>query len=514
MRVCAIIAMVICLLTVMSPVVHSVIFVSGSISRDEVWTPEKGPYIITGDTVIPFGRKLVIEEGTTVLFEKIDFWEPYGTTVRAELIVRGRLEVNGSLERPVIFAPNDSTFIGDWGGIVFDNADGYMRNCKVSHAETGISVLQGSFRLENITLENSFTGVRIDNGASLEILRSVIKQNNYGVDAGGNGKIQGCSLVNNSYGIYLRGPNEFLISHNEISSNTFGIYVEGEYGNTIIEKNDFNVEVNNYGIYISEGRIQSISYNNFYYDDLLDFDPTRELWYIQNFTPSNIDARNNYWDTTNTLLIDGFILDGKDMPGVGTVIYTPFLLSKVPDTFDAYNGIEEPGSGIGNEDLPLKLHVAPGSHLVSIPMLSIDVISSDVTCLACTIYEWDGNSYSLRHALDFLDYIPGTGFWIENSETVSIDFASLETPPTDSVSIRLSIGWNLVGCPVNKNFDIFDLRVVTDTNTYDFYDAVDAGILEGFWEYDGDYILSLEIKPWVGYWIKAHEECELVFSLQ
>lgn len=414
MRSCAILAMAIVLLMVVSSVAQSAVYISGSLSRDAVWTQDKGPYIITGDTVVPFGRTLVIEEGTSVLFDKIDYWEPNGTTVRAELVVRGRLEVDGSLESPVVFAPNDSTFIGDWGGIVLDNADGYMRNCMIAYAETGISVMQGSFRVEGITFENCFTGIRIDNNASPEILSSVIKHNNYGIDAAGGGRVQGCSLSRNSYGVYLRESNELLISHNEISSNTFGIYVEGVYGNTTIANNDFNVEVNNYGIYIAEGRIQGINYNNFYYDDLLDFDPTRELWYIQNFTPANIDARNNHWDTTNTLLIDGFILDSKDMPGVGTVIYTPFLLSKVPDTFDSYNGTEQPGDDIGNGDIPLSLSLVPGTHLVSIPVLSIDISNSAVDFVGSTVYEWDGNSYTVRDTLELSRYIPGTGFWIEN----------------------------------------------------------------------------------------------------
>jgi hypothetical protein len=116
MRSCAILVMAIVLLMVVSSVAQSAVYISGSLSRDAVWTQDKGPYIITGDTVVPFGRTLVIEEGTSVLFDKIDYWEPNGTTVRAELVVRGRLEVDGSLESPVVFAPNDSTFIGDWGG--------------------------------------------------------------------------------------------------------------------------------------------------------------------------------------------------------------------------------------------------------------------------------------------------------------------------------------------------------------------------------------------------------------
>jgi hypothetical protein len=90
------------------PLVQGQSLVGGFLQEDRNWTPEGNPYRITEDLVVPPGKVLSIEAGTTV------FLEP-GVSIHVE----GSLVVTGRPGAPVSFAAWDCE---PWGGIVVQSS--------------------------------------------------------------------------------------------------------------------------------------------------------------------------------------------------------------------------------------------------------------------------------------------------------------------------------------------------------------------------------------------------------
>ncbi len=82
--------------------------VRGTISDDETWTAEEGPYRLTGDVTVSGSGSLTIEPGAIVLASE-----------NASIIVRGELRALGSADDPVRMLAYRCG--ENWGGIAFDD---------------------------------------------------------------------------------------------------------------------------------------------------------------------------------------------------------------------------------------------------------------------------------------------------------------------------------------------------------------------------------------------------------
>ncbi len=496
-------------------------YVSGTIYGDVQWDSSNSPYIVESDIVVPSGSSLTIGPGTTVIFEKISQFDPDGYSLRAELIIQGGLYVYGERQLPVVFKGEEGSSVGDWHGIVIESSDVYISDAHISYGQKGIDILSGSPEIKNSIIERCFTGIGIQSGAIPSITRNLMRNNNYGISWYGLGNVYGNRVVYNSYGIYIYEGAQATISYNEISANTFGIY--GDKAHAQISGNDFNVEINSYVIYINQAFSGYINNNNFYYDDELEFDPSRELWFVMNESSQNIDAKYNYWDTTNELLIEGYIYDKNNRQELGIVEYEPFLTSPEDQTFhwftDGASDFPDDG-GPGDNDLGDEgiFHVfMEGKNLVSIPAFKLLEQSSYVLGQAgVTFYLWVNGQYSNVEYLELDLYEPGTGFWMESQDSVTIELSGDYEELTEDIFIDLKPGWNLIGTPINKSFDVFlDIGVKHGGEVINMKDAARMGLVEGIWSDDnGGQELVYVMLPWKGYWIRSHVECKLVFLSQ
>jgi len=152
-------------------------------------------------------------------------------------------------------------------------------------------------------------------GASYtSIENNIIDSNSRGIYS--RGKISGNTIMNNtSVGIWGCG----IMTSNIIENNGHtGIHVG--YGDTLIQLN----RVVNNGVYAIEvnvpsGASVSIRMNNIYGGPGVEY-------YVRNHDDNDIDASNNYWGTTDTLLIDDKIYDYYDDIELGKVKYEPVAL--------------------------------------------------------------------------------------------------------------------------------------------------------------------------------------------
>ena len=109
--------------------------VQGKLVADGVW---RGTVILADDFQVPRGRTLRILAGTRILVRPADTTktEPEYLDNATELLVRGRLIVEGTASRPVIFEPLPVEAGGEgdsrWGGIIFDGGDGEIRHARLT----------------------------------------------------------------------------------------------------------------------------------------------------------------------------------------------------------------------------------------------------------------------------------------------------------------------------------------------------------------------------------------------
>ena len=168
--------------------------VEGTVKADTVWS---GQVLVVGDVLVPEGVTLRVEPGTHISFIKSESSkiEPMFLSMGTELMVRGKLLVEGEKDRPVVFdaAPQDEDGNvikpgrGDWGGIIFDgrSAEGsVVRDAKITMAETAVSMYGSSPSLESCTLVDNKYGVICMGGSRPRLADCRVEGGVFGVLSG------------------------------------------------------------------------------------------------------------------------------------------------------------------------------------------------------------------------------------------------------------------------------------------------------------------------------------------
>ncbi|HEY5998371.1 MAG TPA: right-handed parallel beta-helix repeat-containing protein [bacterium] len=156
----------------------------GTLREDGVWS---GTVTLADDVLVPRGRTLRILAGTRVLVRPADTTktEPQFLDNATELLVRGRLIVEGERDRPVSFeqippAPGETA--GErWGGIIFDGGEGEIRHARLSGAETGFTLIGSSPALSDVAISGVRQGLAAHLGAAPRLLRVRVDAEDVGV---------------------------------------------------------------------------------------------------------------------------------------------------------------------------------------------------------------------------------------------------------------------------------------------------------------------------------------------
>ncbi|MFA5033106.1 MAG: T9SS type A sorting domain-containing protein [bacterium] len=184
-----------------------------------------------------------------------------------------------------------------------------------------------------ISNNSSNTGGGIANYYTTEIISNAISKNSSGNSGGGifNSGTSNAKIINNIIidnhsncggGIYNNYGTAKIIN-NTISNNlgVGGSIYSYTYSTTTIRYNTIT-DTTAFAIFISEGS-PFIRTNNIYATG----------YAVHNATTNNINARYNYWNTTDTATINNLrILDYYDYVNAGIVFYKPFLDTAFTDT--------------------------------------------------------------------------------------------------------------------------------------------------------------------------------------
>ncbi|MCL4459600.1 MAG: Ig-like domain-containing protein [Chloroflexi bacterium] len=310
--------------------------VSGGIYANTTWDLGKSPYIVTGTVTLFPGCTLTIEPGVQVRF-----------AAGATLIIRGALVAEGTATNRIVFTSDSPAPIkGIWGGIQVATNQGGKVSLKfvtVEYAQTALSVeccwSGGPVNISDSVFTNNVTALGGYAGWDMQVDRSTFEKNTYAVMSADK-KISNSVFRDNRYGLYetervsvygstFTGHEVALwggrgvVKYSTIANNGTGVraFFEGfTLSNNTITRNTVGVILGQYDSYSSP-----VSFNNIYGNTIV----TGTI-NMKNTGPSNKDALNNWWGTTDTSVIEAGIYDGRDDPVLGLINYQPFLTEPAP----------------------------------------------------------------------------------------------------------------------------------------------------------------------------------------
>lgn len=147
--------------------VSEMVFVPGVISQTTTLTIADSPIRLYSDLIVAAGASLVIEAGTEILVSETDSLAAGSDEQRVEITVQGRIEISGTAESPVVFAPlNGSGRRDHWAGIrILSSQTGisdisYVRLFGCSGYALDVSAL--NMRISNLEISYSQHGLRLD----------------------------------------------------------------------------------------------------------------------------------------------------------------------------------------------------------------------------------------------------------------------------------------------------------------------------------------------------------------
>jgi len=209
---------------------------TGILHVDATW---KDTIYMIGDVIIPDYATLTINPGTVVKVLPQSY-EEWGTdSNKVELIVEGKLRINGTENYQVTFMSNHSTpSAGDWYGIRVkdtDSASAIVKHANIYHAYCGVDYQNSA----TDTVDNCFFyhnqgyGILCDN-PNLCIISNEIKSDTTGSDTTKYGiylehgrsyslEVKGNRIEGCKYGFYLNHSSATL-RHNYIHKGHTGLY--------------------------------------------------------------------------------------------------------------------------------------------------------------------------------------------------------------------------------------------------------------------------------------------------
>jgi len=200
-----------------------------------------------------------------------------GTVVKfregAKITVKGALYSKGSPKNPVRMLPYDGESF--YGGIRFESA--YKNTVEFTIMIRGALISEGT---------------------------PVVINNNY---------------ILNSTGIEIFHFGTAVIKNNYFYNNTYGVYIEGKNIRYNISNNTFNRC--RYAVFVKElvNGAGKVNGNNFFSSEIN----------VTNYTPADLDFKNNFWGLTSEARIQGSIYDKKNNNKAGRVIFRPYEKRKL-----------------------------------------------------------------------------------------------------------------------------------------------------------------------------------------
>jgi hypothetical protein len=317
----------------------------------------RGVVAVKGSLTVAPQATLRIEPGTEIRFSA-----GRGNRQLPRLVVMGRIQAVGSLDRPILFtsAATSPDKKGAWGGIVLLSSEkrNQLEHCRVEGADIALEGRFSSFSLKSVAITSSIIGISLQDSnavigvssvsgcetgieardSELELKDSAIAQNRRGVVLSRSSVVMSSVTLtgNSQYGI-LAEEGRLKLTSGEVSGNGIGAYIKGGEGQlfmSVFEKNsDTALHLVSARLKVNRCRIT----DNL--RDALKLDGDRSaIWgnsisgnggyNIVNAGSANVSALQNWWGAGDEASVKSKIFDIARDGRSGLVHVYPWLLEK------------------------------------------------------------------------------------------------------------------------------------------------------------------------------------------
>ncbi len=200
-------------------------YVSGTVTTT-TWT---GTIVVTGDVVVPASNTLTIAKGTSVLFTYID--QNTDGIGDYDITINGTLKVEGTASEPVIFTVygTDHRHAKAYNRIILNGTGTTINYAIVEYADVGLDIRDNS-NIQNITIRQSSTGLRVSGSANTSISSCTVKNNTVnGIEqSAGTSSFSDCEVsLNGKDGFYITGGTANITLSGITANGNIGLEYSG-----------------------------------------------------------------------------------------------------------------------------------------------------------------------------------------------------------------------------------------------------------------------------------------------
>jgi parallel beta-helix repeat protein len=200
---------------------------AGAYGGDLVW---EGTVTMADDVLILAGGSLTVRAGTEVRVIPAEGTQidPEYFSSLTELLVRGRLNIEGTAVQPVRFIIIERPGLEEpaWAGITFDAAAGSVRHAVIERAETGVRCVGSAPELSNNLISRSRYGIIAQAGSHPKILNNRIEDGEGGVFCwhGSNPYLKGNRIAgHDEEGVFVDAGSRPWLDRNTVTGNAIGL---------------------------------------------------------------------------------------------------------------------------------------------------------------------------------------------------------------------------------------------------------------------------------------------------
>ncbi len=190
-----------------------------------------GELYMPGDVLVPAHSTLRLRPGTIIYVlpaegTKID---PEYLSPETELLVRGTLQINGTVRHPVRFIPLSVPAEGEpaWAGITLANSkDSRIEHAQIEHAETALLLIGSSPEVRSNQLRFNRYGIIAQQGSAPLIIDNVLEKGEAGIFCwlGSHPQLVGNRVADHfEEGVFADASSRPLLQGNQISGNDLGL---------------------------------------------------------------------------------------------------------------------------------------------------------------------------------------------------------------------------------------------------------------------------------------------------
>lgn len=324
-----------------------------TITEDVTW---RGTVLVRGSLVIAPQATLRIEPGTVVRFMRTS-----AIRQAPRLVVMGRLQCNGTPDKPVLLASNFAEpGKGDWGGVLFLTSEkrNQIEYCRIEGAETAIEGRFSTLAAKGVTISKSVAGLLLRDSiatvstAAISGCETALESHDSEVE------LRDGTLSDNRRGIFAHGSTLVLVEVNvrgsdnqgilaeecrlkfsscELAGNGVGAQLRGGEGQLLMSRFLGNRDA---GLLLTSARIKV--YRCLFADNRRDGmrvgDGRGVVWAsafignggynLANDGSEAFSAVQNWWGSNDEAKIAAKLLDAARDAKLGTVVIAPWLAEK------------------------------------------------------------------------------------------------------------------------------------------------------------------------------------------